>query len=212
MERITRFFSTKKAEKTGDRTFKFIISDETKDRHGTVIKMDGWDVQNYSQNPIVAYQHDTFMSDPDMILGKALKVWVEDKKLMAEAEFMPIGMNATADKVVNHLEFGSLRSVSVGFIPKKWSLGIETDGEDKNTLYFREQELLEFSVVHIPSNPNAVMSKSLDDFLKKAFEVKSEDETQKNTDQEEKSTDTEEKTTETKQLDECTTHYLRSLL
>lgn len=173
-QRITRFFSTKKAEKTGDRTFKFIISDETKDRHGTVIKADGWDLKNYSMNPIVAYQHDTFMSDPDLIVGKG-NVWMEDGYLMAEAEFEPAGDNQIADKLVKKLEFGSIRSVSVGFLPKEWSMGDEKEGEDRNTLYFRKQELLEFSIVHIPSNPNATISKSLEDFVKKAFEVDSEE-------------------------------------
>jgi hypothetical protein len=54
---------------------------------------------------------------------------------------------------------GFLRATSVGFRPKrdKYSWNEERGGID-----FEEQELLEFSVVPVPSNPEALLSASKD--------------------------------------------------
>ena len=41
------------------RTAEFVISTESIDRHGTVFKLAGWDLENYNRNPIVAYNHVT---------------------------------------------------------------------------------------------------------------------------------------------------------
>lgn len=165
---LTRFCTTK-AEKSGERTYKFIISDESVDRHGTVIKMSGWDLTNYEKNGIVAYQHNTFSDDPDMIVGKG-RAWIEDDTLYGEVEFEPEGTNPIADKLVKKLEFGSIRATSVGFNPSEWSRGIKEKEEDTNILYFRKQELLEWSIVNVPSNPNAVSTKSIEEFVRLAAE------------------------------------------
>ena len=38
----------------------FVISDETRDRHGTVIPIKSWEIKNYNKNGIVGYQHDVY--------------------------------------------------------------------------------------------------------------------------------------------------------
>jgi hypothetical protein len=165
---LTRFCNTR-ADKVAERTFKFIISDESVDRYGTVIKVAGWKLDNYAKNGIVAYQHNTFSNDPDMIVGKG-RAWVEDGVLMGEVEFEPEGTNEIADKLVKKLEFGSIRATSVGFNPTEYSRGIKEHGEDPETIYFRSQDLLEWSIVNIPANPNAVAQKSLEEFVRMATE------------------------------------------
>ncbi len=161
---LTRFNSTR-AESVNDRTFKFVISDESVDRYGTVIKLDGWDLSNYSKNGIVAYQHNTYSDNPDMIVGKG-RAWVENGVLMGEVELEPEGTNPIADKLATKLAFGSINSTSVGFNPSEWSYGNKEQGENPKTLYFRKQDLLEWSIVNIPANANAVQQKSLDEFVK----------------------------------------------
>jgi HK97 family phage prohead protease len=156
-------------EKVSERTFRFTISDESVDRYNTSIKASGWDLTNYGKNGIVAYQHNTFSSDPDQIVGKG-RAWVEGNTLMGEVEFEPEGTNEIADKLVKKLEFGSIRATSVGFNPSEWSKGDKERGEDPTILYFRKQDLLEFSIVNIPANPNAVISKSLEEFVRMATE------------------------------------------
>jgi len=158
-----------KAKKVDDRTFRFTISDESVDRYNSVIKMDGWQLDGYSRNPIVAYQHLTWSSNPDLIIGTG-KVWAEDGKLMADVTLEPAGDNPIADKLAKKIDFGSISATSVGFDPLSYSFGEKGQGENPDILYYRSQELLEFSIVNIPANANATIQKEMAGFLQKAYE------------------------------------------
>lgn len=146
------------------RKVRFTISTEARDRHGTIIRIGAWNITNYNKNGVVAYQHKTSSSwwtdadfNPDNIIGKG-KAWIdkESKALMGEAEFEPAEINPLADKIYQKIQFGTLKAVSVGFIARKGHMGLQKDGEDTGTFYFDDVELLEFSVVNIPSNPEAL--------------------------------------------------------
>jgi HK97 family phage prohead protease len=195
---LTRFLNTETQE-VSDRIFRFKISDESVDRYGTVIKLSGWNLDNYNRNGIVAYQHITSAANPDYIVGKG-KAWIENGFLYGEVEFEPEGDNPIADKIIKKLKFGSINATSVGFNPHQWSWGDHKMGEDPEILYFRSQDLLEFSIVNIPANPNAVMEKSLVDFITMAKDEKPIDEMHDFIERE-----------TPKQLDEITTLYLRTL-
>ena len=79
---------------------------------------------------------------------------------MVDITFEPKEINELAEKIYQKILFGSLRAVSVGFLPiGKGRFG---EGADSETYYFAGQELLEVSVVNIPANPNA-LRKSLED-------------------------------------------------
>ena len=166
---LKQFTTDTRAEKTGERKYKFILSNETTDRHRSVVKASGWVLDNYAKNGVVAYQHNTHSADPDMIVGMG-RAWVEGSTLMGEVQFEPEGDNPIADKLVKKIEFGSIKAVSVGFDPIEWSAGERSAGEDPKILYFRKQDLLEWSIVNIPSNPDAVATKALDQFVTMAFE------------------------------------------
>jgi hypothetical protein len=63
-----------------------------------------------------------------------------------------------AEKIFRKLIFGSLSRVSVGFIESiqgHYGEEAEAEGRENETYYFGGQELLEYSVVNIPSNPDA---------------------------------------------------------
>jgi len=153
------------------RTISFIISDETRDRHGTVLNMDGWDLENYKKNPIVGYQHElygSFLSDtnPDNVIGSG-NVFIDKKKLIGEATFEPEKINPLAEKIFQKILLKTLRAASVGFIPKgKGAYGKDKEGpgEPDETYYYAGQELLEFSIVNVPSNPNATKRKIFQQF------------------------------------------------
>ena len=93
----------------------------------------------------------------DFVIGKG-RAYVEDKQLLVDITFEPASINELAEKVYQKVLFGSINSVSVGFIPIKghWS---DKEGEgprEKNETYFYDQmQLLEISVVNIPANGNA---------------------------------------------------------
>jgi len=166
---LNRSFSNTSVRKLDENTYRFVASDETIDRYRTVIKANGWNLNDFNNNPIALYNHNTGSQDPSNVIGK-WRVWVEDGALMGDLSFAPDDVNPKAKMVKGLLEFGAINSVSVGFDPKVWSRGVTEAGEDKEILYFRDQHLLEISVVDIPANPNALASRSLEEFVKLATE------------------------------------------
>ena len=148
------------------RTVEFVASDNTVDSYGTVLPSDKWNLKRYEKNGIIGYQHQVYgdygKADPDDVLGHG-QAFVEDNKLIVKATFEPAEINKKADKIFKKIQFGSIKGVSVGFVPTKpghW--GDKKRGEDPNVYYFEGQELIEISVVNIPANPNAV-KRSIDE-------------------------------------------------
>lgn len=146
------------------RTIQFIISTATRDRHGTVLKPENWELENFNRNGLVGYQHNVYGDDlcnapnPDDVIGTG-RAWVENSQLIGEVKFEPANINPTAEKIFRKVIFGSLKATSVGFLPKgeaKWGEGEESRNGSNPTLYYEKQELLEFSIVNIPSNPDAI--------------------------------------------------------
>ena len=140
------------------RTITFVASDDTKDSAGTVLNQDNWDLRRFNSNGVIGYQHKVYggwddTDNPDNVIGKGV-AYIEDKKLMVDITFEPADINPLADKIYKKIQFGSLRAVSVGFLPI--GRGKFGEGEDSETYYFAGQELLEVSVVNIPANPNAL--------------------------------------------------------
>ena len=159
--------------KQGD-SIEFVLSSEAVDRHGTVLRADGWDLSKFRSNPVMAYQHSTHSTDPDDFIGTWENLRIEDGKLMGTPSFEPVELNEKADKVRRKVEHGTLRSVSVGFIPQSAHWGDKKRNEDPDVLYFDRMELLEVSIVGIPSNPDAV-KRSFEE-LKNEFPKPKEDE------------------------------------
>ena len=150
------------------RTVRFIISTDGKDRHGTKLNMKGWNLDNFNRNPIVGYQHNVYGDNmcvppnPDDVLGPA-RAWVENANgrdvLMGEVTFEKAEINPQAEKVFRKVLNGTLRATSVGFLEiGKGKDVVEKDASGKvigKTYEFEGQELIEFSIVNIPSNPEA---------------------------------------------------------
>lgn len=157
-----RAFDRAKAEET--RTVEFVISDETRDRHGTVIPVSAWQIDRYNRNGIVGYMHDVYgreTNNPDLILGRG-EAFVEDGKLIGRVTFEPAEINPLAEKIFQKILHGTLKATSVGFheIERgKWGENDEAVNGKTPTYYFGSVELLEFSIVNIPSNPNALRRK-----------------------------------------------------
>lgn len=159
------------------RVLTFVASDSTRDSAGTVLNQDGWDLKRFNRNGIIGYQHKVYggwddTENPDNIIGKG-KAYTEEKdgkkRLMVDIEFEPAEINPLAEKIYQKLLFGSLKAVSVGFLPTgqgAWGKGEEAIGGKRETYYYAGQELLEVSVVNIPANPNA---------LKKGLEMAQEE-------------------------------------
>ena len=145
------------------RKLTFVASDGTRDSAGTVLNVDRWYLQRFNKNSIIGYQHNVYGGDltpenPDYVIGKG-HAYIDDKKLMVDVEFEPAEINPLAEKIYQKLLFGSLKAVSVGFVPVgkgAWGEGEEALSGSNPTYYYAGQELLEVSVVNIPANPNAL--------------------------------------------------------
>ena len=162
------------------RTVEFVASDNSVDSYGTVIPVDKWDLTRYSGNGIVGYMHDVYgdswtkSADPDDVIGKG-EAWIEDDKLVVRITFEPAELNEKADKIFRKLQFGSLHAVSVGFrATAKGHMGDEERGEDPKVYYYAGQELLEVSVVNIPSNANALKRSIQEEEASREYEEKAE--------------------------------------
>jgi len=137
------------------RSVTFTITTGAVDRDNDTINVDGWDLKSYLKNPVVLFAHRSDLPP----VAKATSVVKTAGALRATTEFLPAGIYPLADQVYEMVKRGFLRATSVGFRPKrdKYSWNEERGGID-----FEEQELLEFSVVPVPSNPEALLSASKD--------------------------------------------------
>lgn len=142
-------------ENIKNREAEFVISTEAVDTYGTVFKIDGWNLERYAKNPIVCYGHRSWDGNPDMIIGTS-EVRVDGQELVGKVRFETEDINPTAEKIWKKVQAGTLRMASIGANPKRGHWGDEKLGEDKDVIYFDESELLEWSIVPIGSNPDAL--------------------------------------------------------
>lgn len=180
---LTRTFTPEVRAAEGERRVTFVASDSTRDSAGTVLNQQGWDLSRFNRNGVIGYQHKVYGSyegtdNPDNVIGKG-RAYVEGGRLMVDVDFEPADINGLAEKVYRKILFGSLKAVSVGFLPVgdgHWGEGEESRKGASPTWYYDGQELLEVSVVNIPANPNAVRVKGLDSSEEEMRELLSREE------------------------------------
>lgn len=147
MALIKRVFSGEiKDINIGEQTLTAVISTNSVDRMGEVLDPKGVDMKNFQKNPIVAWAHDYKL----LPIGKALWTKKVQGGIMSKVKF---ASHAFAQEVFNLYREGFLKAFSVGFIPKDWE-----DGDGKKTPFrtYTKWELLEYSAVPIPANPEAL--------------------------------------------------------
>jgi len=138
------------------RVFQFTISTGAVDRERDTIAPGGWRLESYRKNPVVLFGH----RHDEPPVGRARSVGVRDGALVAVVEFPEPGVYERADVIRRLVEQDFLRATSVGFRPIKSVYNEARRGTD-----FLEQELLEFSIVSVPANAEALLVgpvKSLD--------------------------------------------------
>ncbi len=141
-----------KADPTPDvRRMTFTISTGTVDRDGDILDPGGWDTSQFMTNPVVLFAHD-YHSLP---VAKAVGMSHTDTALIATTEFPAKGTYAFADTVYDMLKSGFLNATSVGFKPTD---SVPLEKERGSGFHHRKNQLMEFSIVPIPSNPEALVS------------------------------------------------------
>lgn len=130
------------------RSVRFRITSGSADRDRDTIAPAGWQLDNYRKNPVVMFGHD-YGSLP---VAKATQIESRADGLSSVAEFAPADVYPFADTVYKMVAGGFLNAASVGFRPVAW-----TYNEDRKGVDFSEQELLEWSIVPVPANAEALV-------------------------------------------------------
>lgn len=143
------------------REFDFVITTDKRDTYGTIFTADGWDFLRYTENPVVFYQHRSGSDDPDNLIGITVKgPWQEtladgSRAWLARVRFEEEDVNPKAEKIRKKIIAGTIRMASIGADVHEYRWGDKDKGEDAETVYFTRQELFEWSVVNVGSNPSA---------------------------------------------------------
>lgn len=150
-----------------DRTIVGTITTGAVDRYREVVDPDGAMLENYRKNPVVLLNHNSYMPP----IGKNLWIKQGEGGLVAKTQFSD---TTEGSDIFALYDQGFMKAWSIGFIPKKWE-----DGDVSVTGYRRKftlWELLEYSAVTIPANPEA-LSNALQcvesRMLREAIEAKS---------------------------------------
>lgn len=140
-----------------DGTITAILSTESVDRDGDIVRLDGWDLANFTRAPRLMSCHDYGSLTKQIGEWRGVHVDRERKALVGEAHYYVNQGNPEADWAY-FLATQGQATYSVGFAP--------IESEPRKGAYgsvFTRQELLECSHVPIPAQPEALqlMAKAL---------------------------------------------------
>ena len=147
MELLKRVFDgeIKEIDK-GERTLTAYVSTNARDRMDEVLDPAGVDLTKFKKNPVVLFAHD-YSSPP---IGKALWIKKDGDGILSKVQF---ANTAFAEEIFQLYQGGFMKAFSVGFIPKDYTDG---DGEKSPRRTYNKWELLEYSAVPVPANPEAL--------------------------------------------------------
>lgn len=120
----------------------FVISDESVNSYGYIVKTDGIDTTAFERNPVMLYMHER-----KTVVGRWENIRKDGKRLLADAVFDE--STELGRTVKQQVENGFLRSASIGvdIVEEKDINGVRT---------ITKSVLFEVSIVDIPANKNAL--------------------------------------------------------
>ncbi len=138
-----------KAAEDGQRPV--LITTDDVDRMGDVIVPEGAILEHYRKNPVILWAHDYTLPP----LGSAQWIKRTDHGILAKPRW---ASTEFAQQIKRLYDEGHMKAWSIGFLPKAWE-DIHSKDTDKPGITGRRYtkwELLEFSAVPVPANPNAL--------------------------------------------------------
>lgn len=142
------------------RRIRHVVSTGAIDRVNRIVDPDGWQLANFRKAPRVLKDHGNRIED---VIGRAINTKVEDGALLSTTEFDSEGAGAVAFRLV---QVGLVNTWSVGWQSiRSHAFGSSDDCEVCKRAqkagaewgrHYTESELLEYSLVAIPANPDAV--------------------------------------------------------
>jgi len=149
-------FDARAEVEEGERAVVATITTGAIDRDGEIVLASGGDFSDFQKNPVVLFGHRYY--DPP--IGKAMWIKSQGSKIIAKTVIAP---GERGDEILALMQGGFLKAFSIGFSPSAGKSGPPTTAELKRrpewsearTIH-REWKLLEYSVVTVPANPEAL--------------------------------------------------------
>ena len=135
-------------------TIRAIVSTESVDRDGDIIRQDGWDLRHFQAHPVLLSSHN-YRGLTNQI-GEWTSMEVVDSELVGTAKYYIGQGNPEADWGF-FLAGRDKAAFSVGFMPDM-AQAKELQGDGKTSYEFKAQELLEVSQVTVPSNRQSLQA------------------------------------------------------
>jgi HK97 family phage prohead protease len=139
------------------RSATLIMTDETVDSYGDIVKAKGADLERFKSNPIALLNHKS-----DRIIGTWGDIVTKPKSIEGTVTVALEGTSPHVDEAYALMSQGILRAASIGFMPKKVERRLDDNGEPLWSYIIHEWDLYECSIVSIPANPSA-LAKSVAD-------------------------------------------------
>lgn len=129
----------------------FVVSSESIDSYGTIIKQAGIDYSRFDRNPVIPFVHDT----DDLPVGRAVARRTVGSETEMDIQFATVDMNPLAEQCWLSVQGGFLRATSISFFPIEWHWERNADGTGEVLIYDKVM-LYEVSIVPVPSNADAL--------------------------------------------------------
>ena len=136
----------------------FVISTPTPDRSEDVVVPTGVILDNYKRNPVVFYDHG--FSGIQTPIGKCedeqgnLAITVTDEGIEGTCYFSD---TLEGNQIFQLVTEGVVRAASINLQPKTYTIRSDDTSTGRPGMAIDEWELLEWSVVGIPDNPQAIL-------------------------------------------------------
>ena len=130
---------------------RMVIAANELSRNGDELNLRGISFKNYRKNPVVLWAHDAYEGIP---IAKTVKIGHDEQGRIA-ADFEFNSDDEFAARVENAWNGGFIRGASIRYMPTKV---VEVRKEDGSVdrLRIEESELLEWSLVAVPADPDSV--------------------------------------------------------
>lgn len=143
-------------------TYRFIISTDDEDRDGDIVKQDGWEFEEFNNNPIALLQH-----DHKQPVGRWSNIQTRARQKGGYETVADLTLAPPVSDVLKYanalVEAGILNATSVGFGVKSFEKRKDATGKPRKGMIIHKAVLREVSLVSVPANQNALrIAKSLE--------------------------------------------------
>lgn len=121
---VYRAAAAPKSFNAEERSQVFVMTDESVDSYGDIVKAGGVDLYRFEKNPIALLNHRS-----DMILGTWSDVTKKPQRLEGKVTLAAEGTAPHIDMAYNLMGQGILRGASIGFMPTKLEMRLDDDGD-----------------------------------------------------------------------------------